>query len=760
MNRPPSNEFSRYYEPIQKGQVRGMRPKRGIKIKRRKKTGTKARRKKVPTFTTSRERSFSRRPSLSQTATDFMTIHQSALLNKARETETEKRLELENKKLLAIEDRKQTAQALALRETEIADRREEVRLKELQDERRHLLELDNNRRQEKIAMEGIAYQRNQQRLMEDFLRDYASRLGQQERRTGELNDTIQRGIRDFHGRTQQSIPIEILRRSTPSSTPSSIPTPIPEDTDIQDISPPPAFKPQKISPAEEMRRAREAEAQRLAPQLTEQEKQETIEKIYQAMSKGMRERREQELPRQTSAKELEEKDVSPYGLKPPDFTSGAKQITKPKNVKQFEEIRDMITKDEELLEQLSNNALKRQSSLPARPPVPKRDHSPIRQRSEPVRKPPPIGQNVINERERLRRQQQKPTEDPAVEQRREERIRRRPRTTSLSSQTLTIREPEPDEQRVGQVPNRAVQKLRETQSRDIGYRQESDEYTPRTLQRMREEEAGSGVGWYPTKPPPKAVKSTPTPTAKATRRVIDATAVRAGADEAIEIEDAWIPQVRGGEGGSPAMDRRIYSPRTRGEGGEGQPSPPQQGKPSGRRKQTQIQNFVGLREPEPEPEPLRPDLEQQQRLQSRLEEFDRIIGTNKNKSNKRPNQKVSVKLEILKDLDRRELGGRGNIPIKKGSYPMRNYGAGQAPSDNARKFLFYKDFYNDVKVARKVNKVEGGEIRQVPKIEGKDFALDLYGKEDFFRKAIVDGKIKFSYIDPQSDESYTGEIIH
>ena len=42
------------------------------------------------------------------------------------------------------------------------------------------------------------------------------------------------------------------------------------------------------------------------------------------------------------AKELEEKDVSPYGLKPPDFTSGAKQITKPKNVKQFEEIRDMM----------------------------------------------------------------------------------------------------------------------------------------------------------------------------------------------------------------------------------------------------------------------------------------------------------------------------------------------------------------------------------------------------------------------------------
>ena len=50
MNRPLSNEFSRYYEPIQQGQVRGMRPKQGINIKRRKKTGArskKAGRKKV-----------------------------------------------------------------------------------------------------------------------------------------------------------------------------------------------------------------------------------------------------------------------------------------------------------------------------------------------------------------------------------------------------------------------------------------------------------------------------------------------------------------------------------------------------------------------------------------------------------------------------------------------------------------------------------------------------------------------------------------
>ena len=55
MNRPLSNEFSRYYEPIQQGQVRGMRPKQRINIKRRKKTGErskKAGRKKVPTFTT------------------------------------------------------------------------------------------------------------------------------------------------------------------------------------------------------------------------------------------------------------------------------------------------------------------------------------------------------------------------------------------------------------------------------------------------------------------------------------------------------------------------------------------------------------------------------------------------------------------------------------------------------------------------------------------------------------------------------------
>lgn len=729
MNRPLSNEFSRYYEPIQQGQVRGMRPKQGINIKRRKKTGArskKAGRKKVQTFTTHRERAGRRRPSVAQTASDFMSSHQQSLMNQIRDTTIETRLQIENKKQLALEDRKQTSEALLLKQAELEDRQDERRLKQLEDQRRHDIQLDNNRRQDRIAMESISLQRNQQRLMEGLINQYAGRMGQQERRTGELEQQINQGVRRLENKTQQPIPINILRQAPA------------DDTDFHDIAPPRQYSisqgkrlvGRQVSAPARISTARTLRSEETLPQ---EQINETRKKIQAAQGLAKQRSDEGKLPRQSSLKELAEKDATPHGLKPPTTTK----------------------------------------LRPRRAGAP-----PPEQRPLILQQHPADAQNIINQRERARRQGEKPTEDPTLrrDQRRSRREEARVGTGGLAyeTQTITIRESEPEEQKIPFSQQR----------------QESEEYTPRTLKIVRE---GTPPEFVPTKPTPtKAQTQGDAPQRRRPTRAAGTAPRVAAAVQRIEaltmleaLESAERPRI-------PPRDYSPEPPKTgkptpripqrRVDGGAGVGFEPEPEQPvrsradllaeklkfshslgSSLRKQQSIadrRRMAGLREPEPEPEPLRPDVAQQRKIQSRLEEFDRLIGKNRNKTSKLPNQKVSVKLEILRDLDHRELGGKGNIPITRGSYPLRNYGAGQAPSDNARRFLFYKDFYNDVKVARKVSKVEGGQLRQVPKIEGKDFALDLYGREDYFRRAIVDGKIKFTYIDPNDDESYIGEIIH
>ena len=238
-------------------------------------------------------------------------------------------------------------------------------------------------------------------------------------------------------------------------------------------------------------------------------------------------------------------------------------------------------------------------------------------------------------------------------------------------------EPEPEEEEISP----SVARLRGAQALDQQLRAESFELTPRT----KKERYTTGVGQGAVKPPPQLQ------VAKAFRRGAGrGRAKDTLEDEAVEVEDIDV------------------------------------GIPTGAGVGLTLQPATGLREPEPAPQGTRQDLETATRIQARIEEYDRIVGTNRKNANKKPNSKKGaggelVKLKILRDLGDRALGGRGNIPTERGTYVMKNYGAGEGATANTRKFNFYK---------------QDGQT---------EFQLDLYGKEDFFKKAVADGDIKFVF---------------
>ena len=677
MNRPLSNEFSRYYEPIQQGQVRGMRPKQRINIKRRKKTGErskKAGRKKVPTFTTHRERVGRRRPSLAQTASDFMSSHQQSLMNQIRDTTIETRLQIENKKQLALEDRKQTTGALVLKQAELEDRQDERRLKELEDQRRHDIQLDNNRRQDRIAMESISLQRNQQRLMEGLINQYAGRVavGQQERRTGELEEQINQGVRRLQTKTQQPIPIHILRQ-----------TPTPE-ADFHDILPPRQYStsqgkrlgrqvsaPARISTA----RASRARALRSEETLPQEQINETRKKIQAAQGLAKQRSDEGKLPRQSSIKELVEKDVTPHDLKPPTTTK----------------------------------------LRPRRAGAPPPTERPLILQQHPA-----DAQNIINQRERARRQREKPTEDPGAtaprrDQRRSRREEARVGTGGLAyeTQTLTIRESEPEEQKVAFSQQR----------------QESEEYTPRTLKIVRDgtESAptkGSDDALVPTKPTPTKARDAPQ-----RRRPTRPTGV---AREVQRIEAVTMLQaLESAE--RPRIPLRDYSPK-----------PPKTGKPTPRIPQGRGERGAGVGfEPEPEPERSRADLlakklkvrerDRETQIQARLEEYHRFLQDTEKAAGKkhysRDSQSFPV-LEIIEDLPRRWLDPRAhNVPWKAGRYRMKEAGFTRGANFNAQRSLFYHD---------KRMRPQGGEL-----FHATDWGINLKEKEGVLAALMNEGKIRF-----------------
>ena len=127
---------------------------------------------------------------------------------------------------------------------------------------------------------------------------------------------------------------------------------------------------------------------------------------------------------------------------------------------------------------------------------------------------------------------------------------------------------------------------------------------------------------------------------------------------------------------------------------------------------------------EPEPE----QTEEEIRTQARLEEYDRLVNTNRDGVSKKSNPQGRMKLVILEDLPKNWYkNNRGNIPTKKGTYPMKNYGAGASDVNNTRGFNFF-----------------------VPEEGNREFALQLYQPErdKAFRQLIKDKKIKFVFDEP------------
>ncbi len=155
---PRIDDRSRFYPPTTLGQTKGFRKQKRIPTKRRRKTNLRAtgRREEALTMPYRTAIQVKKKPSIYQTATDFLGIHQQALINRARDTREIQRLETaEEKKLkqeqfelqkkqvqlqeqqqqqqavtqtqqLAIEDRKVSNERLRDRERARSDRVKEV----------------------------------------------------------------------------------------------------------------------------------------------------------------------------------------------------------------------------------------------------------------------------------------------------------------------------------------------------------------------------------------------------------------------------------------------------------------------------------------------------------------------------------------------------------------------------------------------------------------------------------------------------------
>lgn len=148
---PRIDDRSRFYPPTTLGQTKGFRKQKRIPTKRRRRTNLRAtgRREEALTMPYRTAIQVKKKPSIYQTATDFLGIHQQALINRARDNREIQRLETaEEKKLkqeqldlqkrqvqlqeqqqrqqLAIEDKKLSNERLRDRERARSDRVKEV----------------------------------------------------------------------------------------------------------------------------------------------------------------------------------------------------------------------------------------------------------------------------------------------------------------------------------------------------------------------------------------------------------------------------------------------------------------------------------------------------------------------------------------------------------------------------------------------------------------------------------------------------------
>lgn len=102
---PNIDDRSRFYPPTTLGQTKGFRKQKRIPTKRRRKTNLRAmgRREESLTMPYRTAVQVKKKPSIYQTATDFLSIHQQALINRARDNREVQRLETAEEKKLKQE---------------------------------------------------------------------------------------------------------------------------------------------------------------------------------------------------------------------------------------------------------------------------------------------------------------------------------------------------------------------------------------------------------------------------------------------------------------------------------------------------------------------------------------------------------------------------------------------------------------------------------------------------------------------------------
>jgi hypothetical protein len=689
LRRPPPNvPFS--YPPKS---VKSKKKKKKKGIKRRRKTNVK------------REVAFGERMTLpyrqKQTAQNFMSVHQQALLNQARdlqEANRKKQLEVEkaSKEDLQLRrdtlelqkaqisnqeirdnERQQLEQAKEVqRRQEVAEQRaedrqrenrrlneeqnkrlqefqlkqQEIRLRNEEIQKARALQIDNQRNQDRLAREFLSRQNNQNRVLTDLFRGLSQEIQERqavgERRQGELENRIQQEIRDVvnRGNTLPNLSIgEGARITMPTpviqlNQPRSFPDPIPEVEELPSTS---TAIPLRDRPSQ--RRARsmveEARSGLNIPTLSEAEAQEVRDRIYGSlMNVGSR---------FASSRPILELEAPPQGdldysgiTPPPRFTpSGASSV-----------------------------------QLPPR---------------RPDRDPEPLN---LGDLQRLQ-----------------------------SDTGLNYRGD-------SQIGNDALSTLRtEAQRlRDIATIS-SESQRQRNLRAFIDEGGDDDAVFVgsprPDSPPPSLTPSPIQPEPEIGLGGQIAGAVGEGLSSVGKTAVGGLSNLAGGVA-TGVYDATIGQLPTATDVGQALGSGAVQGVSNvAKAVGGGLVSAISGGDLEPEPE----QTEEEIRTQARLEEYDRLVNTNRNSTLKKQDPRGRMKLVILEDLPKNWYkNNRGNIPTKKGTYPIKNYGAGNSDINNTRGFNF---FYPD------------GE---------REFALQLYQPErdKAFRRLIRDKKIKFVFDEP------------
>lgn len=674
------------------------------KKKKKKKKGLKRRRK----TNVKREVAFGERMTLpyrqKQTAQNFMSVHQQALLNQARdlqEANRKKQVEVEKASKEDLQLRRDTLelQKAQISNQEIRDnerqqleqskevqrrrevveqraedrqrenrrlneeqnnrlqefqlRQQDIRLRNEEIQKARALQIDNKRNQDRLAQEFLVRQNNQNRVLTDLFRGLSQEIQERqavgERRQGELENRIQQEIRDVvnRGNTLPNLSIgEGARITMPTpiiqlNQPRRFPDPIPEVEELPSTS---TAIPLRNTPSQQRARSmvEEARSGLDLPSFSEAEAQEVRDKIYSSLMNVGSRIATTPLP-------------SPLQIEP----ARIEELDSPRGAIDYSSIRPPpFTPSGAVSTQL--------------PP------------SRPDRLPEPLNLGSSN----LQRLQS----DRALNYRGDSNVGNDV-LSSLRSEAQRLRD---------------IATLSNESQRQQNLRAFIDE--------------GTGVAETPvfTRSPfkfPPVSPVEPEPEVGLGGQI--AGAVGEGLSSVGKTAVGGLSNLAGGVA-TGVYDATIGQLPTATEVGEALGSGAVQG----------VSNVAGAvggaiakavsREPEPEL------TEDEIRTQARLEEYERLVNTNRKGVSKRLNPQGRMKLVLLEDLPKNWYkNNRGNLPTKKGSYTMKNYGAGDSDVNNTRAFNF---FYPD----------------------GREFAIQLYtpARDKEFRKLIRDKKIKFVFDEP------------